>query len=125
MFNFFKNYKELYLLFIIVLSAFIILFFVTEFTDENSSSDTPKQNIITDTNDYTSDNEISQESNTTEYYITEYNGIIGVFKYGDTTPYLTENVKVELLPDIDKELIRKGVEFQNYKDMIEFLQDYE
>ena len=59
------------------------------------------------------------------YTVKEYNGIIGVFNFEESKPFLTENKRIDNLPEKDREILKEGRDFYSYKDMVEFLMDYE
>lgn len=89
----------------------------------------PESVLSQNNSNYTPNDTLSQETRANAggdiYTIREYNGIIGVFKNDEDKPYMTENVRVVSLPPDDKEIMEKGVTFNTYKEMIQFLQDYE
>ena len=80
---------------------------------------------------YTPFEESSQENHTLQtektkiYTVKEYKGIIGVFEDAEAQPCMTEPTQVKLLPPEDKKLISEGVTFNTYKELINFLQNYE
>ena len=87
-------------------------------------------------NNYTSKTISSQESqeNLTNspnpikgniYEVKAVNGEIAVFQNGQEFSVLLDKVRIENLPQSDKELLENGKSFDNYKDLIEFLENYE
>ncbi len=112
---------------ILILSITIIDIF---YLRESTIKEQPVQS------NYTSNEKASQENNILTnqeqaladepiYIVKEENGIIAVFKEGESIAVMNDTVKVENLPDADKEIIKSGVEFDNYKDLIEFLENFE
>ena len=103
-----------------------------------------KENGITiDNTYYTSNSPLSQESSKKEetnlkvnsekentspsplFTVKEYKGVIGIYNFGENTPFKTENLFVNNLPEKDREIIKNGRDFFSYKEMVEFLMDYE
>lgn len=103
-----------------------------------------KENGITiDNTYYTSNFPLSQESSKKEetnlkvnsekentspsplFTVKEYKGVIGIYNFGENTPFKTENLFVNNLPEKDREIIKNGRDFFSYKEMVEFLMDYE
>lgn len=83
--------------------------------------------------DYTASSEVSQETDafaaketdSDTYTVREHNGGIAVFAGDDPEPIITENTKVNMLPKDDQKLLADGIKFTSYREMIEFLQNYE
>lgn len=59
------------------------------------------------------------------YRVALYDGKIGVFRPGESTPYLTADVSVYLLPEEDIALLRKGITAQNLTEVKRILEDYD
>lgn len=88
---------------------------------------------------YTTDEDISQENedivnnyegnvynyNEPLYTVKEHNGVITVFMGDEILDIMLSTVKVENLPESDQEIIYAGVDFDSYKDLIAFLEDFE
>lgn len=72
-----------------------------------------------------SSQETKDSASSLSYTVREYDGIIGVFQNDESVPCITENVKINTLPEEDKRIITQGVTFETYKEMIAFLQNYE
>ena len=128
------------LLFSLLVGFLFISTFVT-IIEENETG------ITIDNTYYTSNSLLSQESskkaesnlnpkgeNTSDnvksvpsplYTVKEYKGVIGIYNFGESTPFKTENLFVKNLPEKDREIIKNGRDFYTYKEMVEFLMDYE
>ncbi len=90
---------------------------------------TPAEN---DTAYYTPKPDASQEIRPTPtpekdgpYQVAVYQGKIGVFRPGETTPFLTADVDVYLLPEEDIALLRKGLTAESLTEVKRILEDYE
>ncbi len=59
------------------------------------------------------------------YLVTVYNGKIGVFRAGETDPFLTADVEVYLLPQQDQELLKKGIKAESFSAVKGILEDYQ
>lgn len=59
------------------------------------------------------------------YFITIYNGKIGVYKDGEATPFITADVDVYLLPEEDIAILRKGLRAEEFSEVKRILEDYE
>ena len=115
--------------------VFIMSLFTMVKAEEPVKNGTP-----TDVSNYTPISSVSQENITSSeressssssslssplYTVKEYEGVIGIFNYGEAEPFDTEKTKVQNLPEKDRELIEKGVDFQSYGELIAFIEDYE
>ena len=125
---------------IFVLSLFISLLigslFIISLEAIFKKGETQKETPISNTH-YTKNNTLSQEnskiaesksSNSSPsplYTVKEYMGVIGIYNYGENIPYKTENLFVSTLPESDREILKEGKNFYTYKEMVEFLMDYE
>lgn len=67
----------------------------------------------------------SSEGPQETYLVTVYEGKIGVFQLGKTTPFLTADVDVYLLPEKDLELLKKGFRAKSLSEVRGILEDYE
>lgn len=65
------------------------------------------------------------ESGKTRYLVTLYRGHIGVFQEGRTTPVLTADTEVYLLPEADIELLKKGIPANTLHEARRILEDYD
>ena len=91
-----------------------------------------KDNTTTSIN-YTPTEEVSQEREAAApakeepavYVVREHEGIIAVFERGGSLPVLTVAVQVGCLPQEDRLLIKNGVNFSSYAEMVAFLENYE
>ena len=116
----------------LIIGSLIIISFEAMFKNGESKKETP----ISDTH-YTKNIMLSQENSeiaesksdiyspTPLYTVKEYRGVIGIYNYGEKIAYKTENLFVNNLPEKDKEILKKGKNFYSYKEMVEFLMDYE
>lgn len=59
------------------------------------------------------------------FTVSIYDGKIGVFQPGETTPFLTADVDVYLLPEEDIALLRKGLTAQTLWEVRAILEDYQ
>ena len=59
------------------------------------------------------------------YTVKEFEGVIGIYNYGESTPFQKENLKIKSLPEKDREILKEGRSFYSYKELMEFLMDYE
>ncbi len=60
-----------------------------------------------------------------EYLITVYNGKIGVFRGGETAPFLIADTDVYLLPERDVSILRQGIRVDSFPAVKSVLEDYE
>lgn len=111
-------------IFFIIIS--IVLFSITILRYLTSKND---NNILPN---YTTEEDISQENgdivnnyDVPLYIVTEYNGVITVFIGDEILDIMLSTVEVNSLPEADQELIYAGVDFDNYKDLIAFLENFE
>lgn len=115
--------------FIIVSVLLITITVVNQKIDSQSLSADPNKSISSI--DYTANEDSSQENTDTTlnpptvYTVKEYEGVITVFKEGIAFPVMSQKVQVKSLPQKDRELLEKGVDFSTYKDMLFFLENYE
>ena len=59
------------------------------------------------------------------YRVAVYDGKIGVFRQGETEPFLTADVEVYLLPQEDIALLRAGLEADTLAEVKAILEDYQ
>lgn len=59
------------------------------------------------------------------YRVAVHEGKIGVFRPGESEPFLTADVEVYLLPEEDIALLRAGLTAQTLSDVRAILEDYE
>lgn len=59
------------------------------------------------------------------YLITVHEGKIGVFRLGETSPFLISDIDVYLLPEEDLSLLRKGIRVTGFGAVKGVLEDYE
>ena len=81
---------------------------------------------------YTPNPASSQESHSSlaledegPYQVRVYSGKIGVFRQGETEPFLTADVEVYLLPQEDIALLRAGLEADTLAEVKAILEDYQ
>lgn len=55
--------------------------------------------------------------------VREYNGRIGLFKSGSSTPYRVIEYDVALMPDFDREQLRGGVVMETEEELRRFIED--
>lgn len=58
------------------------------------------------------------------YTITIYNGKIGVFKQGESEPFVISDISVYLLPQQDIDLLQKGISATGFSQVKAILEDY-
>jgi hypothetical protein len=110
----------------VILTLLAVIAVNEQFFSSNSS-----KNHAVDSGNYTSSNGLSQETDVFAneeagaYTVREYNGTIAVFAGEDPQPIIKENVSVKTLPEDDQKLLTDGIKFDTYREMIEFLQNYE
>ncbi|MBE6732176.1 MAG: hypothetical protein E7564_10855 [Ruminococcaceae bacterium] len=125
---------------IFVLSLFISLLvgtlIIISFEAMFKKGESEKEIPISDTH-YTKNIMLSQEnseiaeSNSPNllpsplFTVKEYKGVIGIYNFGESTPFETENLFVNNLPEKDREILKNGRDFYSYREMVEFLKDYE
>lgn len=59
------------------------------------------------------------------YLVTVHEGKIGVFRSGESEPFLTADVDVYLLPGEDLALLKKGIRAESFGAVKSILEDYE
>lgn len=59
------------------------------------------------------------------YLITVHEGKIGVFRSGESTPFLLSDIDVYLLPEEDLSILRKGIRVTSFGAVKGVLEDYE
>ena len=59
------------------------------------------------------------------YLITLYRGQVGVFRAGESEPFLTAPIQVYLLPQADREYLEQGVRVTGMSAVKAVLEDYE
>lgn len=59
------------------------------------------------------------------YLITVHDGKIGVFREGETSPFLIADTEVYLLPEEDIKILRKGIRVDSFSAVKGVLEDYE
>lgn len=59
------------------------------------------------------------------YVVKEYNGMIGLFKNGDTDPFDLIEVEVSSLPKTDQLLLSSGIEANTLSELQQVIEDYE
>ena len=92
-----------------------------------------KKDDTTTSINYTPTEEVSQEMEAAApaheepeiYVVREHGGIIAVFEKGGSLPVLSVPVQVDSLPQEDRLLIKGGVSFPTYAEMVAFLENYE
>ncbi len=60
-----------------------------------------------------------------EYLITIHDGKIGVFRSGESSPFLTADIDVYLLPEKDVDILRSGIRVSGFSAVKSVLEDYE
>lgn len=53
-----------------------------------------------------------------------HEGKLAVFRYGETEPYMTMNVRVSMLPDNDREQFLHGIELYSEKELKQLIEDF-
>ncbi len=125
----------------VVLALLISITVISELSKNNvnevvsTQTDTHKSSTDYNANDEKSQDTTSQapvvtpvpveESTQDEYLVKSHNGVMTVFKEGEIITVMRYEVLVDTLPITDKNLINEGVTFSNYKDLIDFLENYE
>ena len=60
------------------------------------------------------------------YIITTHEGQIGVFKYKETTPYLTlDDVMIDSLSEYDQKLLESGIQVYSEQELLSLIEDYD
>ena len=54
----------------------------------------------------------------------EYNGKIAVFEKGNEKPFKVTEVHISDLPEVDKQILKLGIETDNKKNLNTILEDY-
>ena len=55
--------------------------------------------------------------------VREYNGRIGLFKEGSSSPYRIIDYNVALMPDFDREQLQEGVVMETEEELRRFIED--
>lgn len=58
------------------------------------------------------------------YILKEYNGQIGVFKQGESTPFKTVETDLSELPKGDTEMLKKGIRLYDEQSLQKAVEDY-
>lgn len=58
------------------------------------------------------------------YIIKAENGLLTVYRKGETSPYLTTQTHISNLPESDKNILKKGIEIQGETQLRKSLEDY-
>lgn len=66
----------------------------------------------------------NSEESVDSYLITVCDGKIGVYKNGETKPFVTSDISVYLLPKTDVELLKKGIRAESFSEVKSILEDY-
>ena len=127
-----KNYKKYTLLLLIVTVAALVVC-AAAFSlkrDAVAAQGNPEKNYTSYYNPKPSPSQERAESRessaeTEEYLITVYNGKIGVFRGGETSPFLTADTDVYLLPEEDVKILKKGIRADSFTAVKSILEDYE
>lgn len=69
--------------------------------------------------------ETLENAGSPKYLVTIYQGKLGVFKEGRTSPVLTQDTPVYLLPEEDIELLRRGLPANDLNEARKILEDYD
>lgn len=69
--------------------------------------------------------ETVENSGQAKYLVTIYQGKLGVFKEGRTSPVLTQDTPVYLLPEEDIELLKRGLPANDLNEARKILEDYD
>lgn len=111
---------SIFLLFVLIISTVILCYFllsnqIVEILNERLVVDTP---VLDDKVEET----VTQPTNTKVYCLKEYNGKIGV--YADETLVYTLDTYVFTLPEIDKQLLSKGIFVSDKSELIKIIEGY-
>ena len=116
----------------LLIGSLIIISFEAMFKNNKNKKETPisdthytKNIMLSQENSEIAENKTKKYSATPLYTVKESKGVIGIYNYGEKDPYKTENLFVNTLPEKDKEILKRGKNFYSYKEMVEFLMDYE
>lgn len=60
----------------------------------------------------------------TSYLLGEYNGRVSVLSPATREPEMIFDIFVRTLPDIDQELLRKGIQVSTYEELTRLIEDY-
>lgn len=59
------------------------------------------------------------------YYLKEYDGKIGAFHTGDTTPFYTLTIPPEVLPETDRAELKEGIYVEDEARLRQIIEDFE
>jgi len=63
--------------------------------------------------------------NTEDYLLGEYRGCVAVFEPGDVLlPSRVTDIRLELLPQADREMLRQGIPVESRREMLMLLEDF-
>ncbi len=93
----------------------------------SQESDRPAQGSLRPTEPPKSSLSSASESSAEKesYLVTVHNGKIGVFRGGESEPFLTADIQVYLLPAEDLSLLKKGIYAESLAEVKSILEDYE
>ncbi len=66
----------------------------------------------------------TQNKETEDFIIKEYNGSVAVFENGKNLPFKTTETMVADLPTADRELLKKGINVGSPEELSRILEDY-
>lgn len=127
-----KKYKKYTLLLLIVTVAALVVC-AASFSlkrDAVAAQGNPEKNYTSYYNPKVSSSQERAESRESSeekehYLVTVYNGKIGVFRGGESSPFLTADTDVYLLPQEDIQILRKGIRAESFAEVKGILEDYE
>ena len=59
------------------------------------------------------------------YIVKEYKGHIGVFRDGEDLPFEEINIDVNIFPQADQDLLKKGIQAHGTAELTSIIEDYE
>lgn len=74
--------------------------------------------------DTNKEEKITQNKETKDFIIKEYNGSVAVFENGQDLPFKTTETMVADLPTADRELLKKGIGVGSPEELSRILEDY-
>lgn len=125
----FKKYTLLFLV-ITIVALVISAAALSLKRDAVAVQGAPEKNTLkyyTSTDAASQESALSSSSSQTEeqYLVTVYNGKIGVFRGNETSPFLTADIDVYLLPSEDISILKKGIPAESFSQVKRILEDYE
>lgn len=101
-------------------------YYTSKASSSQENSESPERNSgLRPTTPPPSSTASKPEEEKESYLVTVHEGKIGVFRSGESEPFLTADVDVYLLPAEDLSLLRKGIRAESFGAVKSILEDYE